>query len=99
VLKAHGYKPAYTRKRVDEETVVKTANLSAESRASLDAIDLHFHDLRREAGSRWLDGSVPLHTIREQSRPFSFSASRVAVRAATRLAQSTGRSRARPRSR
>jgi hypothetical protein len=59
VLKAHGYKPSSTKKRVDEETVVKTANLSAESHASLDAIDLHFHDLRREAGSRWLDGSVP----------------------------------------
>ncbi|MEX2663810.1 MAG: tyrosine-type recombinase/integrase, partial [Vicinamibacterales bacterium] len=23
------------------------------------------HDLRREAGSRWLDGGVPLHTIRD----------------------------------
>ena len=26
---------------------------------------LHFHDLRREAGSRWLDGGVPLQTIRD----------------------------------
>jgi integrase len=60
VLKAQGYKPSYTKKRIDEETVVKTANLSPESRAALDAIDLHFHDLRREAGSRWLEGGVPL---------------------------------------
>jgi hypothetical protein len=29
----------------------------------LRSIDLHFHDLRREAGSRWLDAGVPLHTI------------------------------------
>lgn len=27
--------------------------------------DLHFHDLRREAGSRWLDHGVPLHTVRD----------------------------------
>jgi integrase len=25
--------------------------------------DLHFHDLRREAGSRWMDANVPLATI------------------------------------
>jgi integrase len=27
--------------------------------------DLHFHDLRREAGSRWLEGGVPLQTVRD----------------------------------
>jgi integrase len=27
--------------------------------------DLHFHDLRREAGSRWLEGGVPLQIVRE----------------------------------
>jgi integrase len=26
-------------------------------------VDLHFHDLRREAGSRWMDAGVPLATI------------------------------------
>jgi hypothetical protein len=26
---------------------------------------LHFHDLRREAGSRWLEGGVQLHTVRD----------------------------------
>jgi integrase len=55
VLKAHGHTPALT----------DTANLDAESRATLEGIDLHFHDLRREAGSRWLEGGVPLHTIRD----------------------------------
>lgn len=55
VLKSHGETPAYT----------ATANLTPASRAALNAIDLHFHDLRREAGSRWLDGGVPLHTIRD----------------------------------
>ena len=29
------------------------------------AINLHFHDLRREAGSRWLEGGVPLHKVRD----------------------------------
>lgn len=28
-------------------------------------VDLHFHDLRREAGSRWLDGGVPLQVVRD----------------------------------
>jgi integrase len=55
VLKSHGHTPEYT----------ETANLAPESRAALSEIDLHFHDLRREAGSRWLDGGVPLHTIRD----------------------------------
>ena len=53
VLKAHGYTPTYT----------DTANLTPASRAALATIDLHFHDLRREAGSRWMDAGVPLATI------------------------------------
>ena len=31
------------------------------SRAKIDG--LHFHDLRRECGSRWMDAGVPLATI------------------------------------
>jgi integrase len=42
---------------------IKTAWRLACARGQLD--DLHFHDLRREAGSRWLEGGVPLHTIRD----------------------------------
>jgi hypothetical protein len=53
VLKAHG----------ERLTVTKTRDFSDENKAALERIDLHFHDLRREAGSRWLEGGVPLHTI------------------------------------
>jgi len=55
VLKAHGITATYN----------GSANLMPESRASFAQINLHFHDLRREAGSRWLEGGVPLHTIRD----------------------------------
>jgi len=40
---------------------IKTAWRLACGRAKL--VDLHFHDLRREAGSRWMDAGVPLATI------------------------------------
>lgn len=53
VLRSRGIEAAYT----------KTANLDADSRKAFAAINLHFHDLRREAGSRWLEGGVPLHHI------------------------------------
>jgi hypothetical protein len=33
----------------DKRRKLHTANLTAESRAALRAINLHFHDLRREA--------------------------------------------------
>jgi len=53
VLKAHGVKP--------ERTV--TGGLSAERQAKIAAIDLHFHDLRHEAGSRKLEAGWPLHAV------------------------------------
>jgi integrase len=53
VLKAHGHKPAYTR----------TNALSEPSRQALEAIDLTFHDLRHEAGSRLLKAGWPLHNV------------------------------------
>jgi len=28
-------------------------------------INLHFHDLRRECGSRWLEGGVPIQVVRD----------------------------------
>jgi integrase len=40
---------------------IKTAWRLCCRRAKL--VDLHFHDLRREAGSRWMDAGVPLATI------------------------------------
>ena len=55
VLKSHGHEPAYD----------DAAGLTAASRADLKKINLHFHDLRREAGSRWLEGGIPLHKVRD----------------------------------
>jgi len=40
---------------------IKTAWQTTLKRAGI--TDLHFHDLRREAGSRWMDAGVPLATI------------------------------------
>jgi integrase len=56
VLRAHGQKPTYEG---------KNKRLTVECRGLLRGINLHFHDLRREAGSRWLDGGVPLQIIRD----------------------------------
>jgi integrase len=53
VLKAHGHKPTYTPNKA----------LTPESLEQLAKIDLHFHDLRREAGSRWLEAGAPLHKV------------------------------------
>jgi integrase len=55
VLRAHGHEPNW----------VKGGKLSKESRANLRAIDLHFHDLRHEAGSRWLEAAWPIHHVKE----------------------------------
>jgi hypothetical protein len=40
-----------------------TGNLIVERRVKLDAIDLNFHDLWREAGSRLLEGRVPPNIV------------------------------------
>ena len=64
VLVAHGHKPEYVKREQSEgKRPMKTAALTPECREQLRAINLHFHDLRREAGSRWLDAGVPLHRI------------------------------------
>ena len=55
VLKAHGHKPTFT----------DSGQLDVAARALLAGLNLHFHDLRREAGSRWLEGGVPIHTVRD----------------------------------
>ena len=54
VLKSHGFTPTW-----------KGSKPTAASRADFAGIGLHFHDLRREAGSRWLEGGVPLHKVRD----------------------------------
>lgn len=65
VLQSHGHTPTYTGAKGKSKKPDKrgTRNLSPESRAALKAINLHFHDLRREAGSRWLDGGVNIGTV------------------------------------
>ena len=55
LLRANGHEPQW----------LKGGGLSAESRVALAKIDLHFHDLRHEAGSRWLEAGMPLHHIKE----------------------------------
>ena len=54
VLRAHGYEPVWA----------TGGKLAAGSRDALRTIDLHFHDLRHEAGSRWLEAGWPLHHVR-----------------------------------
>jgi integrase len=55
VLKAHGQTLTWR----------ATGALSAETRAALAAIDLHFHDLRHEAGSRRAEEGWELHKVRD----------------------------------
>jgi integrase len=55
VLKAHGHAPAW----------VGSNTLAPESRAALRRIDLHFHDLRHEAGSRLHEAGWPLHHVQQ----------------------------------
>ena len=56
VLRAHGHTPRWR----------KDGNgLTPESQAAYCEIDLHFHDLRHEAGSRWLEAGMSLHHVKE----------------------------------
>ena len=55
ILRAHGLEPRWT----------NHGKLAEESRTALRAIDLHFHDLRHEAGSRWLEAGWPIHHVKE----------------------------------
>ena len=52
VLRAHGKTPRWSK-----------GDLAPESRRAYHAIDLHFHDLRHEAGSRFLEAGWPLHKV------------------------------------
>jgi integrase len=54
VLKAFGSEPEWV-----------ASALSAASRTPLRTIDLHFHDLRHEAGCRWLEAGVPIHVVQQ----------------------------------
>src|SRR5262249_42579900 len=64
VLRAHGEKARYMMRPATESARARlTNNLTAACRATLATINLHFHDLRRGAGSRWMDAGVPPGTI------------------------------------
>ena len=54
VLKAHKHAPEWL-----------SGGLAPASRAVLDTIDLHFHDLRHEAGCRWLEAGWPIDHVQE----------------------------------
>jgi integrase len=54
VLKAHRHMPRWVK-----------GGLSSESRATRKAMDFHFHDLRHEAGCRWLEQGWPIHHVHE----------------------------------
>ena len=54
ILKAHGHDPVW-----------RKSSLAPASRAALQVIDLHFHDLRHEGASRLLEAGWPLHHVQE----------------------------------
>jgi integrase len=56
VLKAHGYTPKW----------IEHGKLSPECRAALRNINLRFHDLRHEAGSRLIESGMPAHEVQAQ---------------------------------
>ena len=63
VLRAHGHKPVWIWKKKEAPEDKGTSKLSPESQAAYRAIDLHFHDLRHEAGSRLLEAGWPVHHV------------------------------------
>jgi integrase len=54
VLRTHGHEPEWIR-----------GALASTSRQQLETIDLHFNDLRHEAGCRWLEQGWPIHHVQE----------------------------------
>jgi integrase len=63
VLRAHGQKPVWIWKRKGGPNEKGSTRLSPESESAYRAIDLHFHDLRHEGGSRLLEGGWPVHHV------------------------------------
>ena len=54
MLLAQGHKPTWAK-----------GALTSEGRAQLRAVDLHFHDLRYEAGCRWLEAGWLIDHVQE----------------------------------
>jgi integrase len=63
VLRAHGHKPVWIWKKKLGPNTRGSTRLSPESEAAYRAINLHFHDLRHEAGSRLIEGGWPVHHV------------------------------------
>jgi integrase len=63
VLKAHGHQPVWIHKPKLGSDEPCGPRLSPESQATYKAINLHFHDLRHEAGSRLLEAGWPVHHV------------------------------------
>ena len=63
VLRAHGHKPAWIWKKKMGPNDKGSTRLSPESEAAYRAINLHFHDLRHEGGSRLLEAGWPVHYV------------------------------------
>ena len=63
VLKAHGHQPVWIWKKKGGPNDKGSTRLSPESETAYRRIDLHFHDLRHEAGSRLLEAGWPVHHV------------------------------------
>jgi integrase len=63
VLRAHGHKPAWIWKKKTGPNDKGSTRLSPESEAAYRTIDLHFHDLRHEGGSRLPEAGWPVHYV------------------------------------
>jgi integrase len=63
VLKAHDHRPIWV--WTAGKSQKGTGKLSPQSCAVYHQIDLHFHDLRHEAGSRLLEAGWPLHEVQQ----------------------------------
>ena len=63
VLRAHDQKPAWIWKKKTGPNDKGSTRLGPESEAAYRAINLHFHDLRHEGGSRLLEGGWPVHYV------------------------------------
>jgi integrase len=63
VLRAHGHKPVWIWKKKIGPNDKGSTRLSPESEAAYRAINLHFHDLRHEGGSRLIEAGWPVHYV------------------------------------
>ncbi len=63
VLKAIGHEPVWIWRRKGIRNEKGTTKLAPEPQAAYRAVNLHFHDLRHEAGSRLLEAGWPVHHV------------------------------------